>query len=328
MADASATVVVLNPVSGGGEATPEIRERAHRRGFRLEETEAKGDGVDLARRAVEEGADRVVAAGGDGTINEVVQGLADADALGEVTLGVVPGGTGNNFAGNVGVEGVEQAFELFDDGPVRRIDLGTADGRVFANSCVAGLTAEASEETDSELKGRWGAFAYVITTLRTLQEFDPLPLAVEAYTPDGGEQRWTGEAAVVLVGNARRFQVGGRSQAHVEDGLLEVLIVEQQPPADLLGDAALGELFGAGAEGLRRLRTPALDVSVHGEEAVDFSFDGEIESRTELSLAARRGALSVHVGPAYEPDPDAVDDGDGGWGDVLERSAGPDDASG
>lgn len=304
MADFSETAVVLNPVGGGGEATPEIRERAHVRGYRLLETGEEGDGVAHARRAVADGADRVVAAGGDGTINEVVQGLVDADAFPEVTLGVVPGGTGNNFAGNVGVGSVAEAFELLESGPVRRLDLGAAGERVFLNSCVAGLTAEASEQTDPELKGRWGAFAYVITTLRALQEFDPLPLAVETYTADGGELRWAGEAAIVIVGNARRFQVGGGSQANAEDGLLEVLLVEQRPPSDLVGETAVAELFGEDAEAVRRLRTPAMDVSVHGDEPVEFSLDGEIEEWTDLSMTTRHRAVPVHVGEEYEPDPD------------------------
>lgn len=337
MADASHTVVVLNPVSGGGESGTEVRERARDRGFRVLETEAEGDAVALARRAVREGADRVVAAGGDGTVNEVVQGLSDADALSALSLGVVPAGTGNNLAGNLGVTGIDQAFELLDDPSIRRIDLGTTgegrngrdagddggecrnaagetrddregpDERVFVNSCVAGLTAEASEETDSELKRRWGVFAYAVTTLRTIQEFDPLPLSVEASTADGTEQRWSGEAALVLVGNARRFQVGGRSQANVEDGLLEVLLVEQRLPSNLLSDAAFGELLGSEAEGLRWLRASSLDVSVRDGEPISFSLDGEIERRAELSFGVRPGALAVHVGPTYEPDPDSED---------------------
>lgn len=316
MADASRTVVVLNPASGGGESGPEVRNRADARGFRVIETESEGDAIDIIAEAVEEGADRLVAAGGDGTVNEVVQGLADADAFSEVTFGVVPVGTGNNFAGNIGVTGIDQAFELLDNPSVRRIDLGTAGrrrgtrttgGRVFVNSCVAGLTAEASEETDSELKGRLGVFAYALTTLRTFQEFDPLPLSVEASTPDGTEERWHEEAALVMVGNARRFRVGGRSQADVEDGLLEVLVVEQRPPSDLVSDAALRELFGGGENGLRRLRASSLEVSVRDGEPISFSLDGEIERRSELSFGVREQVLAVHVGPAYEPDPDGED---------------------
>jgi diacylglycerol kinase family enzyme len=112
-----------------------------------------------------------VAAGGDGTVNEVVRGVVRATALDRVTVGIVLGGTGNDFAGNVGITGIEQAFEVLDRGERRRVDFGVDDDRPFRNSCC-GLTAEASAETDPGQKERFGTVAYVLNTLRTLSEFD------------------------------------------------------------------------------------------------------------------------------------------------------------
>src|SRR6056297_1624346 len=156
------SVVVCNPVSGSGDHVPAVRDAAADHGFRVRETDHAGHGVDLAKEAVTAGATFVAAAGGDGTLNEVIRGIADAGALDRVTVGVVPCGTGNNFARNIGITDIEGAFEMFDSGERRRVDIAVADGRPFINSCVGGLTAEASAETSAELKRRFGAAAYLL----------------------------------------------------------------------------------------------------------------------------------------------------------------------
>ncbi|UPW01108.1 diacylglycerol kinase family lipid kinase [Halorussus gelatinilyticus] len=302
-------VLVYNPVSGNGDHREEVRELADRAGFTVLETQAGGEAVAFARLAADAGADLVAAAGGDGTVNEVARGLDAADALSEVTFGVVPTGTGNNFAGNLGIESIEHAFEVLADGERRRIDVATA-GRdakrgdeLFLNSCIAGLTAEASASTSPELKDRLGMLAYVVTGLRTLREFDALPLAVEADCP-GADKAWTGDAVMVLVGNARRFPAEGRSQANCEDGLLEVTIIERMPPADLLQEAAIHRLFGDETEHVTRLLAPELQVDVRRDDPVGFSFDGEIAEYQSLTIGTRERVLEIPVGESYEPNPE------------------------
>lgn len=171
-----ASVLICNPVSGSEEHVDRITTLARDRGFRVELTENAGDATRLAREAAASGARLVAAAGGDGTINEVVNGLVDADALEKTTLAVVPAGTGNNFASNIGVESIDNAFAVIETGRRRRIDVGVANGRTFVNSCVGGITAEASGVTSSEEKRTWGVFAYVGKTLETVSAFESLPL--------------------------------------------------------------------------------------------------------------------------------------------------------
>ncbi|WP_135853874.1 diacylglycerol/lipid kinase family protein [Halorussus salinus] len=313
-------ILVLNPVSGNGDHREEVRRLADRAGFTVLETHASGEAVAFGRLAAAAGAEFVVAAGGDGTVNEVARGLDAADALGEVTFGVVPTGTGNNFAGNLGIESVEHAFELLADGERRRIDVATATegetgpenetepedeeaAELFLNSCIAGLTAEASASTSPELKDRLGVLAYVVTGLRTVREFDALPLAVEADCP-GTEKTWTGDAVMVLVGNARRFPTEGRSQANCEDGLLEVTIIERMPPADLLQEAAVHRLFGDETEHVTTLLASELRVDVRRDDPVGFSFDGETAEYDSLTMETRERAVEIPVGEGYEPDPE------------------------
>jgi len=301
--DSPETVVVVNPNSGNGDHADAVRERAGLLGYECRETESAGDAVAFAREAADAGAATVVAAGGDGTVNEVLRGIDEAGAFGEVTFGVVPAGTGNSFAGNVGVEGIEHAFEVLESGRRRRIDLGRTEESLFVNSCVAGLTAEASGDTSSDMKGRLGVLAYVVSTLRSVSEFDALPLAVEARGDGGETTAWEGDALVVLVGNARRFVRGEDTQADVEDGQFEVTVVEDVSTLDVMGDAVSSGLFAEDSEYVQRFRAPALEITHRESDTIRFSLDGEILSRQSLAVRTDPGAVEVAVGDGYQPDP-------------------------
>ncbi len=294
-------VVVLNPVSGDANHIEKVRNLAEEHDFTVLETREEGDAIDFAEQAAENDASMVAAAGGDGTINEVVRGLVSADALDSVTFGVVPTGTGNNFAGNIGVTSIGQAFDVLERGERRRIDLGTADGREFVNSCVGGLTADASSETDSEQKERLGVLAYVVNTLRLMTDFDGVPLSVQASTE--GDVTWSGDAVFVLVGNGRRFPAKGRTQANMEDGLLNVTIIEDMPTTNLVGEATIHRLFGEETEHVTHLKTPTLDIRIERDDPVQFSLDGEMGEWRELTLSVIPRAMEICVGSEYEPVP-------------------------
>ncbi|ELY60477.1 hypothetical protein C491_04245 [Natronococcus amylolyticus DSM 10524] len=304
-------VVICNPVSGTEDHLERVRTLARERGFSVRITSSEGDGVRFAREAGANGVDLVVASGGDGTINKVVNGLAEAEALERTTLAVVPTGTGNNFASNLGVDTIEEAFEAIDTGRRRRIDLGTANGRAFVNSCVGGLTAEASGATTPDEKRRLGVLAYVSRALETVSSFDSLPIraTLEGGADDGDastRKTWTGEAMLVLVGNCRRFGGTRRAQANVEDGLFEVTIVEDAPTADLVGEAALAGLFERGERHIVRHRVPSLALESLRSEPIEYSLDGEMLDTETLELETAANALEVVVGDRYRPDPDAA----------------------
>lgn len=302
------TVTILNPRSGGGDHAEAVRERADALGYGIETVTRAGEAVTLARDAAEAGATTVVAAGGDGTIHEVVQGIDQADAFGGVTLGVVPAGTGNNFAKQIGVTDLDTAFAAVEEGERRRIDLGDADGRSFVNSCVAGLTADSSDETSPELKKRFGVLAYVATTLRTVSDFEAPRLTVESIQGNVDGETWTGDALCVMVGNARRFRTGGGTQANVEDGHFDMTIVESVSTLDLMSDTLVDQLLGQESASIRRSRPTDVTITTHDSDSVRFSLDGEMIRETELALHVRPRTLSVAVGETYEPDPDRSDD--------------------
>jgi YegS/Rv2252/BmrU family lipid kinase len=299
----SDTVLILNPKSGTGEHETAVRKRAELLGYDLRKTEAAGDGVSLAASAAEDGASTIVAAGGDGTINEVVRGIHRADAFDQVTLGVVPVGTGNNCATQIGVPDVDAGFDVVEHGERRRIDVGLADGRPFVNSCIAGLTADSSGETSPEMKSRFGVLAYVITTLRSVAEFDTVHLTVETAQDTPGTDAWRGEAICVLVGNGRRFATGSDTQANMEDGQFEVAVVEDAGTLDLMSDAVVDQLLGEDSSSIERLRASTLTVTVNDPETIRFSLDGEITQERSLTIETRPAALSLAVGDGYDPNP-------------------------
>ncbi|NGM70583.1 diacylglycerol kinase [Natronolimnobius sp. AArcel1] len=195
-------LLVCNPASGSADHTSDVRTRGEKRGFVVRETEAAGDARRFAREAAvdDDGGDTdesdgegdetvdggsatspvslIAVAGGDGTVNEVIHGLLEADALERVDIAVLPTGTANVFARTLGIPDLDAGFEVIDDGTSRRVDVGVADGRPFLNTCLAGLSADANASTPDEWKRQFGPLAYVLTTLRFLPEYEGLPLEI------------------------------------------------------------------------------------------------------------------------------------------------------
>lgn len=291
---------LCNPTSGTEDHVETVERLATVHDFEVRTTQYEEHAVELARTAAESGIDLLAVAGGDGTLHEAVQGLVDADALEEVTLGVVPAGTENVFATNVGVTGVEQAFEVLASGERRRLDVGFAGDEPFVMSCIAGLPADVSVATSSELKATLGSLAFVVAGIREMPTFDGLDIELTAVS-NGEETHWTGEALCAAVGNVRRF-VGEGGQANVEDGLFDVVIIEQMPTHELVTEATAHRLLGRDTEHVLHFQASQLEIRGHQPETMRFSFDGELRAHEELVLHCRPRALEVCVGPAYEPD--------------------------
>lgn len=297
------TVLIMNPRSGNGDHGDTVRDRAALLDYSVRETRREDHAIELAASAVAGGADEVVAVGGDGTLNEVIRGVDSADALDRVTVAVIPAGTGNDFATNLGIASIDDGFQVLEDGKRRRLDLGMAGDTPFVNSCVAGITAMASEETSSDMKSRYGGLAYVITTLQTAREFAGLDITASVVEGEGTETVWEGDASVVLVGNGRRFSFRGSEQANLEDGLLDVTIIEDASALELAGDRLVERLFDREGDHHERILASSIELAVAGDESTSFSLDGEILSAAGLTLSTRHGALEMPVGETYEQAP-------------------------
>ncbi|MDZ5810600.1 diacylglycerol kinase family protein [Halorubrum sp. AD140] len=290
--------VILNPTSGTADHVDDVRRLARERNYAIRETTHEEHAVQLAADAAASDVDRLAVAGGDGTLHEVVRGLAESSALGTVTLGAIPTGTENIFATTIGVASVEDGFDLLENGERRRIDVGFAGEEPFVVSCIAGLPAEVSVAASSELKERFGSLAFVVAGLRELTEFGGLHVDITAVS-NGEETTWSGEALCVLVGNVRRF-VNRGGPADVEDGLFDAVVIEQMPAKDVLAEATAHRVFGRDTDHVIHVQTSQLEIRGTDSEPITFSLDGEVTEADELVLYADPRSLTVCVGPTYE----------------------------
>ncbi len=218
--------VLLNPAAGAGRgrrAAARLAElaRAAAGGTELVESASGADLERQARRAVDEGIERLIVAGGDGTFHQAIQGLAG----GPCELALVPLGSGNDLAGSLGVPlGLEAACELALAGRARPLDLGRAGERWFASYCGVGFDSEASRAAQDPPPFVRGPAIYVWGVLRALFGFVPPGVVVEH---DGGVIE--GRMMFVVAANCARFGGGMRiaPQADPADGLLDLVVVRE-----------------------------------------------------------------------------------------------------
>jgi len=230
-----------------------------------------GDAVRLARLAARAGADLVIAAGGDGTVNEVVNGIGRLRR--PPRLGILPIGTGNDFALGLGIpQELVEAARVAVSGRPRAIDVARVNDRLFVNVSSGGFGAEATEHTPGEAKRVLGALAYVVAGARELVVLHP----VRGRFHVDGRRFFDGEFLLFAVGNGRR--TGGGSlltpRADVGDGLLDLVVVEAMPRLDFL--ALLPDLrAGTHLEspGVRYTRATSIVVAPRAPLAVNA--DGE-----------------------------------------------------
>ncbi len=222
--------VILNPAARGdraGRLEAEVRALSSR--VEIWPTTASGDARRLAERAVVEDRECVVAAGGDGTINEVVNGLAGSD----VALGLLPLGTMNVFANELGLPAGRwrDCWRVIEKGRVREVDLPIANDRHFVQLAGIGFDAQAVAGVDREDKRALGPLSYLLSASRVLSREQRVPgVRLESVCGHCVEGRFA------LVGNGRFY--GGKLKlfkaARLDDGLLDVVVFKRLSHFDLL----------------------------------------------------------------------------------------------
>ena len=202
-------------------AIEELQSRGH--DAELIVGESDKDARELAANAARAGFDAVVAAGGDGTLNQVVNGVMSCTER-DCAVGVLPYGTGNDFATVCGVPAgaPSDALAIITHGTAQLVDVGQVNGEYFINSVTGGAPADATAEASQQAKSFLGGFAYMITGLKTMISQEPSFLRVS-----GGDFFWEGEAFALFVANCRTAGGGYRIGPHalLDDGLLDLTIV-------------------------------------------------------------------------------------------------------
>ncbi|MBA3962520.1 MAG: diacylglycerol kinase family lipid kinase [Chthoniobacterales bacterium] len=260
-----------------------LRTLCHGASFRA--TLKAGDAQQLARNAVAEGYERIVAAGGDGTIHEVVNGLAGSEAA----LGLLPLGTMNVFANELGLPANDlgRCWEIIRAARTRLIDLPMANEKHFVQLAGVGLDAQVVKETSLTFKRNFGPLSYLISAAQVASRRPPR-LLIES------EDALTEEGSFVLVGNGRLY--GGPfpffKHAVIDDGLLDVLVFKQIGYLDLL-KYIQNVIFTSDitTREVEYFQTRYLRVS--SAEEVPLELDGELAGACPVEFAINSRRLKV-----------------------------------
>lgn len=290
--DQHSVAVIVNPTARNMPKRDKLRElleplsdEGH--SVSIHVTSGPGDAVTIAREAVTSGATRIAACGGDGTLNEVINGIGTSD----IPVGVLPVGTGNVWAKEVGIpRDVGKAARLLVEGPVRRVDLGEANGRRFLLMCGLGLDGVVTGMVQERMKRWLGSTSYIVVGLNELRRFKPLTSVFEL---DGEPVECTYYLA--LIANSRSY--GGvidiARRAFVDDGLLDVCIFGGGSLARLARHSlriALGTQFRAKDILYRRVRAVRLD-----SPGVRLQLDGDFMGESPVEIRACAQAIRMVV---------------------------------
>jgi diacylglycerol kinase (ATP) len=297
--------VICNPTSGGGAYDPdEIRDELDGMELDWVQTEGPEDAIGAAEEWRE---GLLLVAGGDGTVNDVVNGLGRAGFPEGVTLGILPAGTGNDLAATLAVpDDPELAEDVIRQKRERRLDVARvrSEGvgeRFFINVATGGLGAEISNANDEELKKRWGKLSYLRASLEVARNFDVRELSLYL---DGEERRV--KAVNIAVGNCR-YTGGGwpaTPKANPEDGLLDVVVIETLGAGELfnLAPAILSESGYLDKEGVLFVRAKEVRIETQ-PPGLEFTADGEVIGNEPAEFSILPQTLKVIVGPDYVPEP-------------------------
>ena len=289
--------VVLNPYAnrwGARRKRPMVEEALNAAGieFELQETTVRGHATRLARSAAEGDYDAVIAAGGDGTLHEVINGLVQAAGEGPTKpFGILPIGTGNDFASSAKIpQDLEQAVQILQAAKTEQVDLATFNGRMFINNCAAAMEPLVTIEAEG-LQRLSGSVRYIVALIKALLKLKAWQMHVKW---DSGE--FLGPVYLLSVCNGIR--TGGSfimaPQAQISDGLLDFVLVPEVPMRTVF--AILPRLFTGSHikhEKVTYLRTTHLEIS--SRPGTPVHADGEVleQSINKLDYTVLPGKLTL-----------------------------------
>ena len=268
--------IILNPTAGAVKNVDALRERIRSlSAFDLKITGRRGSARRFARAAVKRGCDLIVAAGGDGTLNEVINGIGER--AGAVRVGLIPLGTGNDFARTLGIPtDLDECIELIRGQHTRAIDLVrvTSDRvRYFVNVSAGGFSGLVHEKLTAQIKESWGPLAYLRSAAAALPE-------LRAYvTRIALDHKETISARLlnVIVGNGR-YVAGGipiAPDAVLDDGLLDLVLIPERS-AGALALLAPQILMGRHLSSESIIYRRASRIVVKSRPGMWFNVDGEL----------------------------------------------------
>ena len=287
-------VLIYNPVSGKAafkSRLDNILEAFQQRDCMLIIYRTKKDNSGLGDFIREADPDGLLAAGGDGTLHEVVNLLMREHI--ELPVAILPSGTSNDFATYLGVDADQEAyFDHIAAGRTRKVDLGLVGSEYFVNVASAGMVTSIAHEVDVRLKNVMGKMAYYLRGLSTLPQFHPLELSIQA----DGEQVFDGRAFLFVIVNSG--VVGSFKNAavaaKVDDGKLNMLIVKYCSMPEIM--ALTAEIL-AGRDISRQKNVVYIQASsfaVSAAEDIESDLDGELGPKLPLTVETVYKAIDMY----------------------------------
>lgn len=294
----SATLVIFNPAAGGADGWSDLSGSLEALGeIEVRRTAGPGDARRFASASPDDGFDTVIAAGGDGTIHEVVSGLASH--LDRITLGVLPLGTGNDLARTIGMpDDPDEAVRALARRRTTRLDLLCVacgeETRYAVNSVTAGFSALVDERLESVGKDLFGRLVYLVTTGLSLPDLQSHRTVLEA---DGRARRLDLFNLVLSNGGTVGGGVPVAPDARLDDGRAQLLLVSAMPLPTLAAEITR---LVTGAE-LDRFEVSAVrKVEIDSDPAMSVTADGEVIGSTPVSVGVMPQALACIVGDASD----------------------------
>lgn len=268
--------LIYNPSSGREQVKrqlPFILNKLEQAGYEASchaTTPEEGDATRAARTAIDRKYDLVIAAGGDGTINEVINGLAEQEY--RPKIGLIPAGTTNDLARALGIpRSIEKATEVICEGAAIPLDVGRVNDRYFVNIAGGGKLTELTYDVPSKLKTILGQLAYYLKGMEMLPSIRPSQMSIEY---DG--KLFEGDVMLFLVSNTN--SVGGFEKlaplSSFNDGMFDLVILKKTNLAEFIRIASLA-VKGDHIHDPHVIYTKANRIKVHSEEKVQLNLDGE-----------------------------------------------------
>ncbi|CAM3464132.1 diacylglycerol kinase [Marinicrinis lubricantis] len=287
--------LIYNPTSGREEMKkrlPDILNRLERGGIETSchATIGEGDATLAAATAIERGFDMIIAAGGDGTLNEVINGMAEQEH--RPALGILPVGTTNDFARAVGIpKNWEAACDIIIRQHSRVIDIGKVNEKYFINIAGGGSMTELTYEVPSRLKTMVGQLAYYMKGLEKLPRLRPIELDIRSE-----EYSVNGQFMLFLISNSN--SVGGFEKlapmATLDDGLLDVILLKKCNLADFVKLVTLA-LRGEHLNDSHFVTFQTKHVEVSSKDYTQLNLDGEFGGTLPCSFSVLPKHISVLV---------------------------------
>ena len=285
------TLFVLNPIAGTSkrplDVIPAINRYFQADQFALHKTTCRGDATLVAKQAVQAGFSKVVAIGGDGTVNEVASGLVGTNT----SFGIIPRGSGNGLARSLRIPlSTHAALKVVHADKTRMIDIGNVGDRYFCNAVGVGFDAVVSQKFDSF--GFRGRLAYALVIGRELMRYRPIDACLEM----NGE-RFKQTAFLIAAANAREYGNGAviAPGAVLDDGYLDLCVMGAMSPFHVL--AAIARFFTGSLDKHKNVRYYRLNqLALSFDSPLHYHVDGEplgLTKRLEISIVPE--ALKICV---------------------------------